>query len=384
MMHLLAAIGVLRASALLAPTSRLRPPSRLGKGAFPELEFAPDADAPRRSLRGLWRLRRDCEGEVVEVVVSLKASGAFESSYHPRGGATAEVAARGRDFAGRLRGRWYSDSEDRELRIVRFERKSPVEWYTGAPVDGDSSLGSYAGHVTYGASEPEWIGRFQLAPLWPETHAYLPAPPAEAPAFAAPGVAGAWVLLHSETGGRATAYDVALYGNLTWETRNGFEGSGARREAGVAARPSLAASRTALDGLLRLERANARDGRADRAFLAAALGDAAGPSPEVPAARLAGTWNVCEDEDAVDFFSGLPGRGRHVFLWCRRFGTGDAGGTSGGVTLESDLLFSGLLEGDDDDAGEATAGGGVSAVGWSTEPYFVGTFALARAPPPRQ
>ena len=72
MMNLLAAIGVLRASALLAPTSRLRPPSRLRKGAFPELEFAPDADAPRRSLRGLWRLRRDCEGEVVEVVVSLK------------------------------------------------------------------------------------------------------------------------------------------------------------------------------------------------------------------------------------------------------------------------------------------------------------------------
>ena len=36
----------------------------LYKGAFPELEFG-----DRASLRGLWRLRRDCEGEVIEDVV---------------------------------------------------------------------------------------------------------------------------------------------------------------------------------------------------------------------------------------------------------------------------------------------------------------------------
>ena len=102
--------------------------------------------------------------------------------------------------------------------------------------------------------------------------------------------------------------------------------------------------------------------------------------PPKPAARLAGTWNVCQDDDAMDFFSGLPGKGRQIFLWCRRFGTGDATKVSTGVTIDSDLLFVGNLEGDDARRDPvATSAAGVAAVGWTTEPCFTGVFALKRA-----
>ena len=55
--------------------------------------------------------------------------------------------------------------------------------------------------------------------------------------------------------------------------------------------------------------------------------------------------NVYEGD--FDLFRGVGGEGREIFLWCRRTGSRDAT-TSSGVMIDSDLLFVGLLEEDDD------------------------------------
>ena len=173
----------------VAAPPRTGSPTRLSKGAFPEERFD---RVPRQSLRGLWRLRRDCEGEIVDdVVLTLKAAGTFSAVFSPQVAADDATAARGAKFAAALRGRWYCDTANREVRLARFERQSPVEWYTGMPVDSDATLSAFEGHVTYGASEPEWIGRFEMWPMWPATHGFLPVPPLEAPRFDA-GAAGAF------------------------------------------------------------------------------------------------------------------------------------------------------------------------------------------------
>ena len=90
-----------------------------------------------------------------------------------------------------------------------------------------------------------------------------------------------------------------------------------------------------LDDLVALERLAASETRRDRAFLTKALWEEDDDDDalettltpttrpkEIKTAKLAGTWDVCQDEDEMDFFSGTPGKGRVIFLWCRRFGTG--------------------------------------------------------------
>ena len=117
-----------RAAALLATAIAWSPPrpprinTQLREGAFPEPDFA----RGRQSLRGLWRLQRTCEdeGDCQDIVVNLKASGTFTAT--SQGDDEAMKA-----FAEKLNGRWYCDGEDQELRLARFERQSPVEWYTG-------------------------------------------------------------------------------------------------------------------------------------------------------------------------------------------------------------------------------------------------------------
>ena len=93
-------------------------------------------------------------------------------------------------------------------------------------------------------------------------------------------------------------------------------------------------------------------------------------------ARLAGTWNVYEGD--FDLFRGVGGEGREIFLWCRRTGSRDAT-TSSGVMIDSDLLFVGLMEEDDDDVEmEIACASGIVCVGWTTEPCVVGRFELRR------
>jgi len=343
------------------------PPARsintqLREGAFPEPDFA----RGRQSLRGLWRLQRTCEdeGDCQDIVVNLKASGTFTAT------------SQGDDetmktFAEKLNGRWYCDGEDQELRLARFERQSPVEWYTGMPAEPDAPLSRYAGHVTLGAHEPEWIGRFELTPLWPETHVWLPSPPLSAPNFRAEAVAGPHYLVWTTEDG-ATLYDVELKPDLTWESSGGFDGSSARREAGVAVARSIADTRGALDAVASLERSVSRESRADREWLSRAA-SAAKPLPPERPARLAGTWNVYDGD--FDLFRGVGGEGREIFLWCRRTGSRDAT-TSSGVSIDSDLLFVGLLEEDDDV--EIACASGIVCVGWTTEPCVVGRFELRR------
>ena len=93
-----------------------------------------------------WRLQRTCEdeGDCQDIVVNLKASGTFTATSQGDDEAM-------KVFAEKLRGRWYCDGEDQELRLARFERQSPVEWYTGMPSEPDAPLSNYAGHVTLGA-----------------------------------------------------------------------------------------------------------------------------------------------------------------------------------------------------------------------------------------
>ena len=351
--------------ALLTPAIAWSPPRpprchriRLREGAFPEPDFA----RGRQSLRGLWRLQRSCEdeGDCQDIVVNLKASGTFTAT--SQGDDEAMKA-----FAEKLNGRWYCDGEDQELRLARFERQSPVEWYTGMPSDPDAPLSNYAGHVTLGAHEPEWIGRFELAPLWPETHVWLPSPPLSAPNFRADAVAGPHYLVWTTDEG-AVLYDVDLKADLTWESSGGFDGSSARQEAGVAVSRSIADTRGALDAVASLERVIAGETRRDREWLAKA---ASASKPVSRPARLAGTWNVYEGD--FDLFRGVGGEGREVFLWCRRTGVG----SSSGVSIDSDLLFIGLLDEDDDDV-EIACASGIVCVGWTTEPCVVGRFELRR------
>ena len=262
----LAAAAALGARALAPPRHRWPPATRLREGAHPELPYGTN----RRSLRGIWRLRRDCEGVATEdIVVTLNARGEFSASYHPRGDVDEATAARHEAFAAAFYGRWYSDNEDdREVRLARFERKSPVDWYIAMPLDEDSPLTAYSGNVLEGAHSPEWIGKFEMTPLWPETHQLLPPPPIEAPPYNAKELAGDYYLVWTDgDDGETVLYSVSLGQDLKWASRGEeeFRGSASRREAGLAVRPSLP-TRT-LDDVSRLERAAAKEARADREWL---------------------------------------------------------------------------------------------------------------------
>jgi len=357
-------MALCRAAALLVPAVAWSPPrpprinTQLREGAFPEPDFA----RGRQSLRGLWRLQRTCEdeGDCQGIIVNLRASGTFTATSQGDDEAM-------ETFAEKLQGRWYCDGEDQELRLARFERQSPVEWYTGMPSEPDAPLSPYSGHVTLGAHEPEWIGRFELTPLWPETHVWLPTPPLAAPNFRAELVAGQHYLVWTTEDG-AVCYDVDLKPDLTWESSGGFDGA-----AGVAVSRSVADTRGTLDAVASLVRSASRESRADREWLTRAA-SAAKPLPPERPARLAGTWNVYEGD--FDLFRGVGGEGREIFLWCRRTGSRDAT-TSSGVSIDSDLLFVGLLEEDDDDV-ETACASGIVCVGWTTEPCVVGRFELRR------
>ena len=81
-------------------------------------------EPPRRSLAGVWRLRRDVEGDVIDdVIVTLSAagssergrlqSGTFAAIFHGEDGARAGGggdAAAARAFAASMRGRWSLDA----------------------------------------------------------------------------------------------------------------------------------------------------------------------------------------------------------------------------------------------------------------------------------
>ncbi|KAJ1459719.1 hypothetical protein M885DRAFT_510926 [Pelagophyceae sp. CCMP2097] len=350
-------------------------------GAFPEPAHSP-VGGPRTSLVGLWRLRREEVGlpAVDDVIVKLTAAGTF-TAWHDSRFATGDSAAASVALAEKLKGRWYSDGADRELRLARFERQSPVEWYTGAPADAGANLGIFRGSILEGAHEPEWVGKFSLSPLWPDFHEALP-PPVEAPPAFDAGEAGAvdgrWDLVFTTT--ESVAYDVRLYPNRTWETVGGFDGSESSREGGFGMRPAVLESGL-VEGLRSLERAAARSTRDDKAFLSQGL-EAAPPRTD---AKLCGTWNVFDDEDDLDLFSGAPGRGHLVFLWARRFGTSPRlVGT--GVSYDSDMLFVGELGGagaanglDASGVRVALRAAGVTAVGWNADPCFIGTFSMRRA-----
>ena len=87
-------------------------------------------------------------------------------------------------------------------------------------------------------------------------------------------------------------------------------------------------------------------------------------------ATLAGSWNVFDSD--VNLASGIDGTGPRLWLWLRRFGQT----SSSGVHLSQDRLYLGRITGAAGDASSIRRVKGQVAVGWSTEPAFIGSFRL--------
>ena len=87
-------------------------------------------------------------------------------------------------------------------------------------------------------------------------------------------------------------------------------------------------------------------------------------------ATLAGSWNVFDSD--VNLASGIDGTGPRLWLWLRRCGQT----SSSGVHLSQDRLYLGRITGAAGDASKIRRVKGQVAVGWSTEPAFIGSFRL--------
>eukprot|EP00629_Pelagomonadales_sp_RCC1024_P000728 CAMPEP_0119265210 /NCGR_PEP_ID=MMETSP1329-20130426/4079_1 /TAXON_ID=114041 /ORGANISM="Genus nov. species nov., Strain RCC1024" /LENGTH=305 /DNA_ID=CAMNT_0007265023 /DNA_START=94 /DNA_END=1008 /DNA_ORIENTATION=- len=198
------------------------------------------------------------------VLVTLDAAGGFRTPEQQSGE--------------ELRGKWSCDGS--ELTLARFDNigNHVVETYTGVY---SKSKNRVKGTMAYGASEPEYAGRFRMTPLFPELQPVVANEVRNRtmPLFRVAQVAGAWSLEFRGTEG-FSAYDVRLYENRTWETVSD-------------------------------------------------LG--------APGARLAGKWNLFDD--GIDLASGIEGRGGRLWLWLRRFGPT----ATKGVHLTHDRLYLGRI-----------------------------------------
>jgi hypothetical protein len=87
-------------------------------------------------------------------------------------------------------------------------------------------------------------------------------------------------------------------------------------------------------------------------------------------ATLAGKWNVFDSD--VNLASGIDGTGPRMWLWLRRFGQT----SSHGVHLSQDRLYLGRISAAAGDATTVRRIKGQVAVGWATEPAFIGSFRL--------
>ena len=221
-----------------------RPPRchriRLREGAFPEPDFA----RGRQSLRGLWRLQRTCEdeGDCQDIVVNLKASGTFTATSQGDDEAM-------RAFAEKLQGRWYCDGEDQELRLARFERQSPVEWYTGMPADRDAPLSATRATSRSARTSPSGLPLRADAAL--ARDACLAAVATAQRAELSGRGRRRTALPRLDDRRRRSLYDVDLKPDLTWESSGGFDGSSAAGVVAVAR--SIADTRGALDAVASLE-----------------------------------------------------------------------------------------------------------------------------------
>ncbi|KAH8065027.1 hypothetical protein JL722_1923 [Aureococcus anophagefferens] len=331
----------------MAPTTKAL---ALALSLIPSLSFRAPAAAPRTSTRraanfhaegdlsgdfqlsGLWKLeRRPCVDEALPAAVPIQPSWSGCRWTSPaRARVLADSVLVTLDSRGgfstppetpadrAVRGRWSCDGA--ELKMSRFGRHAcnVVETYTGNYERGEGVSGT----MLFGAVEPEYAGTFtmtqQLASLQPVVENVKPN--RTTPLFKCDQIVGKWSLdFSSETS--ISAYEVVLYGNRTWETTSDL-GNGA---------------------------------------------------------KLAGKWNLFDS--GIDLTSGIDGSGGRIWLWLRRFGGSTAVTT--GVHLNHDRLYIGALTaaptppGADDDAPPSPRRiKGQVAIGWSTEPAFIGSFRM--------
>ena len=102
--------------------------------------------------------------------------------------------------------------------------------------------------------------------------------------------------------------------------------------------------------------------------------------------KLAGNWNIYTE--SIDITSGIHGQGHKIWLWVRRFGKIPT--ISKGVNLEQDRLYIGVISASPTrnktgqwynfefqrNEPEPRNIKGDVCIGWTTEPYFIGTFIM--------
>ena len=221
-----------------------------------------------------------------------------------------------------VRGKWSCDGS--EITLSRFGRyKNVIETYQGIYDDTSGDDVGVRGTMLFGADEPEYAGTFRMTQ---QLRAFNPvvrnvAPNRTMPLFRCDDVLGTWSLDFAGDGS-ISAYEIRLYANRTWETTSSL-------------------------------------GRAD--------------------AKLAGKWNLFDSD--IDLTSGIDGSGGRVWLWLRRFGGSKAVTT--GVHVTHDRLYIGRLAAaptppgaDPDDRPTPRNVKGQVAIGWSTEPAFIGQFTM--------
>lgn len=224
-----------------------------------------------------------------------------------------------------VRGKWSCDGA--ELTMATFgTSRNVLETYEGtySPPSESTPEGSVRGFMAYGASEPEYAGKFSMTPVMPKLNPIVENEEVSrtSPLFACDSFVGAWDLdFQSDTS--VAAYKLNLYKNRTWETTEGSLG--------------------------------------------------------VDDAKLAGKWNLFDD--SIDLTSGIDGVGGRVWLWLRRFGQV----ATKGVHLNHDRLYIGSVTPTSSSKNDHAAdpkpksAKGQVAIGWSTEPAFIGSFRMRPA-----
>mmetsp|Transcript_7847 Transcript_7847/g.10938 ORF Transcript_7847/g.10938 Transcript_7847/m.10938 type:complete len:203 (+) Transcript_7847:284-892(+) len=195
--------------------------------------------------------------------------------------------------------------------------------------------------MAYGNSEPEYSGTFSMKRAMPQLDPVkmIQTPKKSALSFNTSQLIGKWSLEFS-TSTSFSVFVLELKSDLTWTSVSGVA--------------STSSSRT----------------------------------DEQP--RLAGKWNIFDEN--IDLTSGIPGAGSKLFIWLRRFGSTKAKSVSKGVSITHDQLYMGKIfpapsSLQDEPSKKNNAISltpvvkdvqGSVAVGWSTEPVFIGRFTLKR------
>lgn len=210
-------------------------------------------------------------------------------------------------------GKWFCDGP--ELTLVRFGYAyNVIETYTGLYRPDKSHI---KGYIAHGISEPDYSGHFKMTHLMPSINPIIQNVKLnrKTTLFQSEDIVGNWEMTFKGENA-ISAYTITLYMNNTWQTT----------------------SYLGIDN-----------------------------------AKLAGTWNLFDEN--IDLTSGIKGSGSKIWLWMRRFGHSNAITT--GMHLEQDRLYIGNIQSSSlynkTQALPKNIEGKV-AIGWSTEPTFIGTF----------